>query len=349
MNLPDIKKADLENKHVLMRVDFNVEIEDGKIQEEYRIKSVKETIDFILSKSGVKLALLSHLGRPQGKDEKFSFSKIYQEIGELLEKEIIFVDDCVGEKVKIALDNLGNDQILMLENVRFYKEEEKGDVDFAKKLAENFDIYINESFGVDHRNHASLTKITELLPFFAGLNLQKEVEELGKIQEDFERPAVAIVGGAKIETKLPVIKFFAEKYDWVLVGGKLGLEAEKQNITFPNNVILPEDYKGDGLDIGPRAIRIFDDYIPQANTIVWNGPLGKFEEREFSIGTEKLLEAIRKNRTAHKVAGGGETLQFLEERDALEEFDFVSTGGGAMLEFLVKGTLPALEALEKNF
>jgi phosphoglycerate kinase len=348
MNLPNIKNAELEQKRILMRVDFNVEFDSGWPKEKYKIRSAKETIDFILSKPMVKLALLSHLGRPEEKEGGFSFANFYQAIGEILGKEFIFVNDCIGDGVKTALDNLKKDQVLMLENVRFYEEDALGDMDFAQRLAENYDIYVNEAFGVSHREHTSLTRITEILPSFAGFNVQKEVEQLGKIRKDFQRPAMAIIGGLKIETKLPVIDFFAKNYDYVLLGGRIGLEAKRRSMVFQDNVIIPQDYFGESLDIGPKTIKQFVNYISQAKTIVWNGPLGKFEDERFAKGTNAALESILKNKTAYKVAGGGETAQVLEENNLIQKFDFVSTGGGAMLEFLAKGTLPALEALKKQ-
>ena len=178
MELPNIKNANLEQKCILMRVGFNVGVKNGIPKERYKIQAAKKTIDFVLSKPGVKLALLSHLGRPEKATEKFSFKNIYLEIGKILGRELVFVDDCVGDVVKNRLENLKEKQILMLENTRFHKGEVLNDMNFAQKLGENFDIYINEAFGVSHREHASLTKITEILPSFVGFNLQKEVKEL---------------------------------------------------------------------------------------------------------------------------------------------------------------------------
>ncbi len=227
MIISDIQKAKIEDKRVLMRVDFNVEFDNkGRPAEIYKIRAAKESVDYILSKKA-KLALISHLGRPVGRDEKFSFSPFVSALSKILGSELVFVDDCVGGKVKNALDSLVASKVLLLENVRFYKEDAGGDKEFAGKLAENFDIFVNEAFGASHRNHASVVGITDFLPSFAGSNLLKEIKALDRIRENFERPAVALIGGAKIETKIPVIKFFAEKYDRVLAGGKIGLEARK--------------------------------------------------------------------------------------------------------------------------
>ena len=346
MNLPDLTQAELDEKRVLMRVDFNVDYKKGVPQEKYKIESSKKSIDFVLSKPGVKLALLSHLGRPGNICDTLSFKSMGKELGKILEREIVFIEECVGKNVKKALDNLKDDQILLLENVRCFKEEIEGDEDFAKNLADNFDVYINESFGVSHRSHSSLVAVTKFLSSFVGFNVVKEVRDLSRLREGFERPALAIIGGVKIKTKVPIIKFLAEKYDKVLVGGKIGLEIENNHITFPDNVILPCGYVGDGLDIDQCTIDEFIVFIKEAKTIVWNGPLGQFEKEEYAVGTEKILKAIIENGAAYKVIGGGETVQFLEKKGLIEEFDFISTGGGAMMEFLVKGTLPALEVFQ---
>lgn len=337
-----IEKADFRGKRVLVRVDFNVEFDGEKLEEKYRILAAKPTIDFISCQRGAQIALLSHLGRPAGFDKKFSFENIYKKIGEIIGLELVFVDDCVGGKVAEALVNLKNGQVLMLENVRFYGEEEKGDEKFAEKLAANFDLYVNEAFGVSHRGHASLAKIGGFLPVCFGFNFKKEIEQLEKARDNFERPAVAIIGGAKIETKLPLINFLSKIYDYVLVGGKLGIEAESQKISFAENVILPEDYKDGDLDIGPETAKRFCSLISGAKMIVWNGPMGQFENPLFGEGTKIVLKAISGNKIAYKICGGGETVQFLEQNNAFDAFDFVSTGGGAMLKFLIEGTLPVL-------
>ncbi len=352
MELKVIKKESCVQKRVLMRVDFNVEFDpSGKPKEKYKIQAAKESIELVSGSQGAKLALLSHLGRPEGKDEKFSFNNFYREIGSILGKELVFCDDCIGEKIAEVLKNLPEGKVLMLENVRFYKEDMEDSEDFARKLAANFDIFINEAFGASHREHASITGITKILPSFAGLNFEKEVRELSALRDNFGKPAIALIGGAKIETKVPVINFFAEKYENVLAGGKIGIEAQKQGISFPQNVLIPVDYQEGQKDIGPKTIQQFSEVLSQARTIIWNGPMGLFEEKPFDIGTDEVLKAIIKNEGAYKVAGGGETVQVLEEDDLIPKFNFVSTGGGAMLEFLAKGSLPGIDCLydpEKN-
>jgi phosphoglycerate kinase len=345
MQLKKISEDIIANKKILLRVDFNVAVKDGKLQEQYKIKACRETLEYLL-KNNCQVALASHLGRPEGKvNPEFSFEKITGEIAGILGKDLVFVSDCVGEKVKVALDNLPAGKVILLENLRFYPGEEKNDEEFAKMLAENFDIYVNEAFSVCHRDQASVTGITKFLPHAAGFWLEKEVENLSKAKDDPEHPATAIIGGAKIETKLPLIEKFEKSYDHILVGGKIACEAKDQNLKLSSRVIFPEDFATDCLDIGPNAIEKFIEIINQSKSIVWNGPLGFFEKPPFDLGTRKILEAII-NSQAYSVAGGGETVQVLEEKEMLEKFSFVSTGGGAMLEFLSGGPMPGIKVLK---
>jgi phosphoglycerate kinase len=347
MNLKKIQDADLNGKKVILRVDFNVEIENGHIKEEFKIKAPKETIEYILRQKNVKLALISHLGRPDGKiDEKFSLYQMAADIERILGFKIKFIDDCVGEKIKKSLDELKEGEVLLLENVRFYKGEEDNDPAFSQKLSENFDIFVNDAFSVCHRDQASVTGMARILPSFAGFWLQKEIKNMEKIKNNPEHLAVAVIGGAKIETKLPLIRNFEKVYDYILVGGKIANEAIEQNLSFSPKVILPVDLAKDKLDIGPVTIGKFSEILVSAKTIIWNGPMGKFEEKPYDQGTEKILEAIISSQ-AYVVAGGGETIQVLEEKNLLDRISFVSTGGGAMLEYLGDGKMPGIEALEE--
>lgn len=345
----------VENKKVLLRADFNVAVENGKVKEKFKLQAIAETLKYLLEKNN-KIAMMSHFGRPAvakalaGKPERFdknlSLVNLAGDLEEILQVKIVFVDDCVGEKVQQALENLQTGEVLLLENVRFYPKEEKNEEGFAKKLAESFEVFVNDAFGVCHRDQASVTGVPKFLPSCAGFWLQKEIENLEKIKNNPVAPAVAIIGGAKIETKLPVIKFFEEKCDHVLIGGKIANEALDQKIAFSPKVILPEDFVDDRLDIGPKTRERFCDIIASAGTIVWNGPVGKFEEEKYSHGTQAVFEAILKS-SAFTLAGGGETLEILEKNNATSKFSFVSTGGGAMLEFLAGGKMPGIEVLEK--
>jgi phosphoglycerate kinase len=250
--------------------------------------------------------------------------------------------------VEDALLNLAPGSLLLLENVRFYPEEEANDEAFARNLAKPFDVYVNDAFGVDHRNHASLTTITKFLPSFAGLRVLEEVKHLDKVLEAPEHPALAIIGGAKIETKLPLIRTFEEKYDCILVGGRIANEAIDQKIVFSDKVLLPQDFDSPlRLDIGPSTIAYFIQIIKTAKTIVWNGPMGKFEEKPYDIGTDAILHAILES-DAYVVIGGGESLAVLEQAGVMNKIGFVSSGGGAMLEYLGGKNLPGLEVLKNE-
>ncbi len=349
MEIKKIQEVDLKNKAVLLRVDFNVEIENGSAKEQFKILAAKKTVKYILSQEGARLALITHLGRPEGKkNQDFSLRQITGGLEEILGVKIKFVEDCVGDKVKQALNNLEQGEILLLENVRFYKEEENNDREFAEKLAENFDIFVNDAFSVCHRDQASVTGIAKVLPGLAGFRLQEEIEKLKKVKENPEHPAVAVIGGAKIETKLPLIRSFEKNYDYVLAGGKVSIEATDRNLKFSDNVILAFDLIENGKDIGEKTAAKFKEIILQAKTVVWNGPMGKFEQPPFDKGTKEIIEAIIAS-GAFSVAGGGESIQVLEENGWLEKISFVSTGGGAMLEYLSGGRMPGLEVLENNF
>jgi len=351
MNLRKIQDAELENKKVILRVGFDVSIENGHAKELFKIETVKETVDYLMDKKA-KVALMTWLGRPKGeRDMKFSLGQIAGDIEQVLKYKIKFVPDCIGEEVEKAMNNLNQGEIALLENVRFYPGE--GDVEtrqdyddgFAEKLTQGFDILVNDAFSQSHRNQASIAGMPKFIPSYAGFLMQKEVAEMEKIKNNFTKPAVAIIGGAKIETKLPVIKFFEEKYDHVLVGGKIANEALDQKIKFSGKVILPLDFVGDKLDIGPKTLEKFKEIIKSAKTIVWNGPTGKFEEEKYAVSTNEILKAILET-GAYTVVGGGETLEVLEKNDAVSKISFVSTGGGAMLEYLSGKEMPGIEALE---
>ncbi|HAT75185.1 MAG TPA: hypothetical protein DCS28_04070 [Candidatus Moranbacteria bacterium] len=347
MNLRKIQDIDVKDKKILLRVDFNVAVEKGKVKENFKIAAVKESLDYLLNRN-CKIALLSHFGRPNGKvDMEFSLAQIRNDVEEILGVKIKFVDDCIGEKVKNGLDNLIAGEILLLENVRFYSGDESNDEKFTEQLTENFDIFINDAFSVCHRDQASVTGMAKFLPSCAGFRLLEEIHEMTIIKDHPISPAIAIIGGAKIETKLPVIKFFEKKYDYILVGGKIANEALDQKIKFSKKVILPFDFVDDQLDIGPKTLEKFKEIISGAKTIVWNGPTGKFEDEKYAVSSNEILKAILVS-GAYTVVGGGETLEILEKNYAMEKIDFVSTGGGAMLDYLAGNKMPGIEVLRSN-
>lgn len=343
-----MENVDFTGQTVLVRVDFNIEQSNiSNIEEHFRLDIVKETIDLIAVAPGARIALLTHFGRPEGKrDERYSVARLVTSVSRALGRDVVFVPDCIGASVENALKQSAPDQILLLENVRFYEGEEKNDEVFATALAKPFTLYVNEAFSVCHRAHASVEAITRLLPSYAGLRLIKETVELDRVRLSPEHPAIAIIGGAKIETKLPLIQTLEKNFDAILVGGKVANEALDQKLVFSEKVLLPQDFDSAlRLDIGPQTIGYYTQIIGKAKTIIWNGPMGKFEEKPYDIGTDTILHALL-NSPAYVVIGGGESLAVLEKADVIEKISFVSSGGGAMLEYLSGKALPGLQALQ---
>lgn len=345
-----VNDTDFTGKTVLLRVDFNVELDNKKdVAEQYKLEASKKTLEHILSFPGSKVALLSHFGRPKGgRDEECSLRFVVDDAERALGKTISFVDDCIGEKVHEAMEALPEHGIVLLENVRFYPGEESDDPRFATELAAPFHVYVNEAFSVCHRTQASVGAITDVLPSFAGFRLSDEIAKLDEIRTNPTRPAVAVIGGAKIDTKLPLIREFERIYDAVLVGGKVANEAIDRGIEFSEKVLLPKDFQGGDarLDIGPMTAAMFTKVITLAKTIVWNGPLGKFEEKPYDAGTDAVLHAMLQSQ-ANIVIGGGESLAVLEAADLMHKIGYVSTGGGAMLSYLSGEDLPGLRALRE--
>ncbi|NTW30179.1 MAG: phosphoglycerate kinase [Candidatus Moranbacteria bacterium] len=346
--IQSIEGVDFTGKKVLLRVDFNVELDSqGDVLERFKLESSRETVSHILSFPGVKVALLSHFGRPEGKrDEKYSMKPIVDDVSRALGVPVVFVDDCLGDAVVSGLAALIDGETLLLGNARFYPGEESNDASFAAALAAPFDFFVNEAFSVCHRNQASVTAITQFLPSYAGMRLLEERDKLDEIRRSPIHPAVAIIGGAKIETKLPLIREFERTYDAVLVGGMVANEAIDQGITFSEKVLLPTDFQGDGarLDIGPKTTAMFIEIVKRARTIVWNGPMGKFEEKPYDAGTNAIVHAMSES-SAEIVVGGGESLTILERGNLIRKVGFVCTGGGAMLEYMSGKELPGLTAL----
>lgn len=345
----NLRQGDFQGKKILVRVDYNVELDDIKnIQEHFRFQVVKDTLEFLSDQAGAKVALLTHFGRPEAGvfDPAYSTERLVASAESALKKKVIFVPECTGEMVTQALAHQQPGEILLLENVRFKKGEEEGDVELAKDLARPFDVFVNEAFSVCHRSHASVAVIPKFLPSFAGERLLEEIEKLDKTRLTPEHPAIAIIGGAKIETKLPLIQALEPNYDCILVGGKIANEALDQKISFSDKILLPIDFQStDRLDIGAQTIAYFSKIIHTAKTIVWNGPMGKFEEKPYNLGTDAILNAILET-DASVVIGGGESLAAVEGAGVMNKIGFVSSGGGAMLEYMSGAELPGLVALE---
>ncbi|MEK7659459.1 MAG: phosphoglycerate kinase [Patescibacteria group bacterium] len=366
---------DLKNKKVFLRVDFNVPLTQSPItnhqlviSDVYRIKAHKETIDFLVS-AGAEIALISHIEK--------SFKDIFGKIGEILGHQLNFEEDILNPQL--------NSPLTLFESIRRYEGEEINDAGFAEDLAKNFDIYVNDAFSVSHRNHASVSTITKFLPSYAGFLMEKELSNLEKVLNAPAEGKTVILGGAKISTKIPVIKNFLDKADHILIAGALantifkfkGLaigrstvedsemtETLKQTdwndpkILLPKDIVVSEDSKGSAkvlpiknlednqmiLDIGPETAKQFSEIIKKSKTVIFNGPLGLAEVEVFSAGTKIVLDSIIRS-SVFSVIGGGDTLAFVEKLNLLDKFSYVSTGGGAMLEFLAENRLPGLEAL----
>jgi len=343
-----LKNIDFKNKRVLLRTDFNVPLENGAILDDFRIRESLPTIEHILKQDKSKIVIISHLGRPEGKiDPQYSLEPVAKKLGELLKKEVIFIKDILSKEGDEAVRSLESGQVALAENLRFYPQEEAGDEQFAIDLCHHFGVYVNDAFSVSHRAHASIFQIPKFKPSCAGLLMQKEIEELSKALKPSKRPSIAIIGGAKIETKMPVIENMAQTYDAVLVGGRIAVEAQEQKLKFSENVVLPEDYVDGSLDIGPKTAEKYGMAISSASFLVWNGPMGKFEEEKYVAGSKTVLDALSGS-DAWKIAGGGETLEFIHKYNMAGKFDFISSGGGAMLEFLSGTKLPGIEALENS-
>jgi phosphoglycerate kinase len=308
---------------VFVRCDLDVPIENGKILDRYRLDSALETLNYIKEKGALPI-IAGHIGKPEG---------IYDE--SLSTKNLL----------PYFNDKLGEENFELLENLRFDLGEEQNDEKYARTLAMRADMYVNESFSTSHRKHASIVLLPTLLPHFAGFRLQKEVETLESLVKSAEKPFIAIVGGAKLESKMPVINKLLTICDTVLIGGKLALSWRDP---VPSNLILPLD-SVDDKDIGPQTIEKFLSLISAAKTILWAGPLGVYEEEKYINGTFKIAELISKLTTYGKlksIVGGGDTIAALDKLALLHNFSFVSTGGGAMLQLLSEGTLPGIDVLK---
>jgi phosphoglycerate kinase len=339
-----VRDADVDGKRVLVRVDFNVPLENGQVADDTRIRAALPTLELLLERRPSELVLCSHLGRPKGEDPAFSLQPVEERLRELLPDE----------------------RIRVLENTRFNPGETKNDPEFARELAAHSDLYVNDAFGAAHRAHASTVGVAQLLQAYAGLLLLRELEELGALLESPESPFVAIVGGAKVEDKVGVLRSLAERADAMLVGGKMAedirgadeysdLEAE-----LPTDVVVAAAFEEDaesrvtgsdeipdgwlGLDIGPETQRAFAERIAAARTVFWNGPMGVFEWPRFAEGTKAVAEAVAAA-DAHTVVGGGDSVRAVHELGVADRIDWVSTGGGASLELLEGKELPGVAAI----
>lgn len=378
----------LAGKKALVRCDLNVAMDKNKIADDFKIVQSLPTVRYLCGQ-GARVILLTHLGRPGGKKMKaYKLKVIKVRLEKLLGKKVVYVEDCGGVKAKEAVAKMNNGQVILLENVRFYAGEEANNRRFAKSLASLADIYVNDAMAVSHRAHASVAAIQKYLPTYAGFLLEKELLSLNKVLHP-KQPLVVIIGGAKLETKVPVIKNLRKKAQAVLIGGMISYDflaakklstgkykPDKTQVKLAKkllyrNVILPIDFvasssgvkngkisvvPADNLpknilqfDVGPDTIRLYAKYIKPAKTIIWNGPLGMFENEHFKHGTlstARLVAAVSSGK-AFGVIGGGETVAALKQSGMFEHIDWVSTSGGAMLAYLAGERMPGLKRIIK--
>jgi len=344
--LRKLKDFDFEGKRVLVRCDFNVPIENGKVLDDFRIRNAIPTIHF-LKENKAKIILISHFGDPEGEIvEELRLDPVAKHLQELIHQKVTKLNEAIGERVEREIDSLKEGEILMLENIRFYPGEQKNDPDFAKSLAKLGQVFINEAFSVSHRPHASVIGLPKYLPSGVGFLFEKEVRVLENFLKNYKKPLVALVGGRKVKDKAPLVEKFSEMGDWVLVNRLIWKEIQegKVKIKVGKNVLFPIDEKDGGLDIGPKTIKLFREKILEAKTIFWNGPFGKIEDKRYIEGTKKLAEAILESK-AFSLIGGGETIELTNQLGITQKFSFASTGGGALLKFLAGEKLPGLKIL----
>jgi phosphoglycerate kinase len=340
-----LKDFNFKGKRVLVRCDFNVPLsENGEILDDFRIKETIPTIEYLIKKEA-KVILMSHLGKPKGKFvENLKLDKIQERLSKYLNRPIAKAKDCIGKEIENKTKKMAEGEILLLENLRFHKEEEENDENFAQKLAKLGDIFINDAFACCHRAHASIVGITKYLPSGAGLLLEKEIKFLEKITKNPKKPLVSIFGGDDPDFK--AIEEISKNSDFVLIGGLVEKMIREKNIKFkfPEKIIKPVD-DVEGKDIGPKTIEIFKEKILKAKTIFWSGPLGKIEEERFQKGTKEIAKAIIES-GAFSVVGGGETIEFINKLSWADKFGHLSTGGSALLSYLAGEKLPGIEALK---
>lgn len=387
-NLKNLTVKDLKNKRVLIRVDFNVPLKNKKVLDDSRLRASLPTLQF-LQKKGAKIIVVTHIGRPEGKVvSDLSVLPVAKCFEKMLNRKISVITNWTDKK----LSSLKSGEIMMLENIRFFEGEEKNDLVFAKELASLADMFVLDGFAVSHRAAASVSGVAKHLPSFAGLLLEKEISLLDAALKKPKHPFVAIIGGAKIETKLPVIKNMVKIADKVLVGGAIvnsfwkakgfgvgdslvddGVDAKSVSALSNKRVALPVDVivgdklgkkirvveigkkpheiclKGEAiLDIGPETVQLFQKDLQKAKTVVWNGALGYFEIPVYATGTFEIARAIAGKKRNLNLVGGGETLEVMESLKLPRKSYSISTGGGAMLEYLSGKKLPGIEALRRK-
>jgi phosphoglycerate kinase len=384
-----IRDVNWRGKTALVRVDFNVPMKDGQVADDTRIRAALPTLDY-LRQQGARVVLLSHLGRPDGQpNPKYSLRPVADRLGQLLGSPVPFGEDCIGQPAASAVRAIGPGEVVLLENVRFHPEEEANDPSFAADLAKLGDTFVNDAFGTAHRAHASTEGVAHHLSAVAGLLMEKEIVTIGTALQNPKRPFVAIVGGAKVSSKLAVLQNLVDRVDRLLIGGgmantflkALGYEVGRSllepelvgtahellsrpdKIVLPSDVMVTTDLKSDApvarrssqdvqpediiADIGQDTLNRFTREIGEAGTVLWNGPMGIFEDPRFANGTLEVARAMA-NSSATTIVGGGESVQAVEQAGVADKLTHVSTGGGASLEFIEGKTLPGVAALRTD-
>ena len=393
MNKKTVKDIDVNGKKVLVRCDFNVPIdsETGKITDNRRIRAALPTIQYLLNHNA-KVILCSHLGRPKGEfNLKYSLKPVAEELSKLLNKDVKLAKDVIGESAKELTSNMKEGDIVLLENVRFHKEEEQNDPEYSKALASMAEIYVNDAFGTAHRAHSSTAGVASYLPAVAGFLMEKEINFLGTTLENPERPFMAILGGKKVSDKIGVIDSLLEKVDTLIIGGgmaytffkamgynvgnsiceldKLDLatslmekaKAKGVKLMLPIDTKIGKEFKEDtesktvsykeipdgweGFDIGAETIKMYEEELSKAKTVIWNGPVGLFEFDQFAIGTNSIAKFLGSMKNVTTIIGGGDSAAAIEKLGIGDKFTHISTGGGASLEFLEGKKLPGVECL----
>jgi phosphoglycerate kinase len=338
-----VRDADVGGKRLLVRSDLNVPLEDGRVADDTRIRASLPTLELLLERDAAQVTVCSHLGRPKGEDPQYSMQPVRERLRQLLDDE----------------------RLSVLENTRFNPGETKNDPEFARELADDNDLFVDDAFGSVHRAHASTVGVAELLPAYAGLLLERELQELGKLLGDVEHPFVLISGGAKVEDKLGVLESLGGKSDAVLVGGKMAEQLREHNplpfdVVLPTDVVAASEFAANadtkvvpyddlpdgwlGLDIGPETEGSFARQIGEARTIFWNGPMGVFEWPRFAGGTKAVAEAVARS-DAYSVVGGADSARALTELGLEDDVSWLSTGGGAALELLEGKDLPGVSVI----
>jgi phosphoglycerate kinase len=394
-----LKDCVVTNKNVILRVDINVPVINGKIEDDTRIKSIIPTIKY-LAQLQAKVILISHFGRPEGKfDSSMSIKQLMSRVQELLGSiKVNFIDDCVGQKVQKAVEATKYGEVILLENLRFYKDETKNNPEFSQQLAALGNLYVNDAFSCSHRSHASITGIPAILKSCAGFLMESELDNLTNLLENAKKPMMAVVGGAKVSTKIDLLNSLAKKAQTIVVAGGMAnsflyaigknigkslcekelkdtalkiiatAKANSCNIIVPNHVVVVKKFEANALhraiaideisdddiivDIAPKSVTKISEELENHQTLVWNGPLGAFEIKPFNVGTEsfgKVVANLTQEKKLISIAGGGDVVSALNACNVVNKFTYISTAGGAFLEWLEGKDLPGVAALNSCY